>query len=339
MADNSAIEWTDATWNPTVGCSVLTPGCTNCYAMRMAARLEAMGQPIYAGMTKPSKAGAVWTGKVELSNWGQVIKPLSWKKPRRIFVNSMSDLFHENVPDEAIDKVFAVMALTPQHTYQVLTKRAERMRDYFTRTRDLIAGPCMEIIEAARALRPDDLYCMKTWPLPNVWLGVSCERQQEADERIPHLLQTPAAIRFVSAEPLLGPINFGCRYCGSPDALHSGTCLASSDADQPCRFLDWIIVGGESGPRAREFDLQWARSIIAQCRSADVECFVKQLGARVVGPHDNGVNATTLTFKHSKGGDWSEWPDDLRIRQFPNPRPSSPNSNPNCSIGRERVVP
>ncbi len=130
MARDSKIEWCMDTWNPTVGCSIVSPGCTNCYAMRMAARLEAMGQPIYAGMTQPSKAGPVWTGKVELSNWGQVIRPLSWKRPRRIFVNSMSDLFHESLSDEAIDKVFAVMALCPQHTFQVLTKRAERMRAY-----------------------------------------------------------------------------------------------------------------------------------------------------------------------------------------------------------------
>jgi len=312
MSDKSAIEWTDATWNPSAGCSIVSPGCTNCYAMKMAARLEAMGQPIYAGMTKPSKAGAVWTGRVELSNWGQVIKPLSWKRPRRIFVNSMSDLFHEALPDEAIDKVFAVMALCPQHQFQVLTKRAKRMREYMISRSD--DGQYLErnILDAAGEILRERQHVdirhisrnLPGWPLKNVWLGVSCERQQEADERIPHLLQTPAAVRFISAEPLLGPISF--RWAKWDDWKR-----AEVDHLDGARMLDWVIVGGESGHNSRPFNIEWADTIVDQCGEAGVACFVKQLGA---GPFSDGY---PMHLKSRKGGDWDEWPDRLKVRQFP----------------------
>jgi protein gp37 len=312
MADKSAIEWTDATWNPTVGCSIVSPGCTNCYAMRMAARLEAMGQPIYAGMTQPSKAGAVWTGKVGLSNWGQVIRPLSWKRPRRIFVNSMSDLFHESLPDEAIDQVFAVMALCPRHTFQVLTKRAERMRTYIA---EVMADQALGLNRFGIAALWSGLHgpagSLPAWPLPNVWLGVSCERQQEADERLPLLLRTPAAVRFISAEPLLGPISF--RWAKWDDWCHSdGRGRSIVDQHDGLRMLDWVIVGGESGPRARPFHLAWAEAIVEQCREARVACFVKQLGACAMS------DGYPMEYADSKGGDWLEWPDALRVRQFPN---------------------
>lgn len=294
MGDNSGIEWTDATWNPVVGCSVVSPGCTNCYAMKMAARLEAMapkpdgrgnhGLIHYEGTTQHSRAGAVWTGKVALAPDPILLAPLRWRRPRRIFVNSMGDLFHESVPDEWIDKVFAVMALAPQHTFQVLTKRARRMRAYMTsneRTGDF--EPMMRIIEAARKIRPDNLYNMTDWPLPNVWLGVSVEDQTRANERIPDLLATPTAVRFVSAEPLLGPINLR-RIRIAPnhhtiiDALDGYAMVDTPGRERERTMLDWVIAGGESGPHARPMHSAWVRSLRDQCATAGVPFFFKQWG-------------------------------------------------------------
>lgn len=221
MADTTGIEWTDATWNPIVGCSITSPGCAHCYAMPMAARIAHM-QPRshYADMTQPSAAGAVWTGKVTRAPDNILTAPLRWRKGRRIFVNSMGDLFHESVQDEWIDRVFAIMALCPQHTFQVLTKRSARMRAY-------ASGPKSPIRIAEIILLESQAWGMKgkqmlaplgnrpreedpeyvRWPLPNVWLGVTAEDQTRADERIPDLLATPAAIRFVSCEPLLGGLD------------------------------------------------------------------------------------------------------------------------------------
>lgn len=250
MAQDSKIEWTDATWNPTVGCSVISAGCTNCYAMKMAGRLEMMGSPIYAGHTIKTKAGFVWNGRVEASNWGQVLRPLSWKRPRRIFVNSMSDLFHENLPVHVIDQVFAVMAMCPQHTFQILTKRHTTMRDYcqpYDRRRADSLG------EKVLDLGYDQPLELLRWPLPNVCLGVSVEDQNAADYRIPALLETPAAVRFLSCEPLLGPVDLG-------------------DAK-----LDWVIVGGESGPGRRPIDLAWMRSLRDQCAAGGIPFFGKQI--------------------------------------------------------------
>ena len=270
MADKTAIEWCDATWNPVVGCSIVSKGCTNCYAMKMAARLEAMGQPIYRGMTAPSKTGPVWTGAVRL-NPAVLAKPLSWRRPRRIFVNSMSDLFHESLPDEAIDRVFAVMALCPQHTFQVLTKRPERMRAYM-RARDGMgdAALCRAInaIPAALGNRHGAL----EMPLPNVWLGVSVEDQAAADARIPILLDTPAARRFISAEPLLGPVDLAAtvRRC---------TLAGTIVPDGKTHPLGWVIAGGESGPGARPMHPDWARGLRDQCADAGVPFFFKQWGA------------------------------------------------------------
>ncbi|TJV70308.1 MAG: phage Gp37/Gp68 family protein [Mesorhizobium sp.] len=285
MADKWPIEWTDATWNPIVGCSIATAGCAHCYAMKMAARIEAMGgAPHYAGTTKKVNGSAVWTGKLALAPERILTQPLRWKEPRRIFVNSMGDLFHENVPDQWIDQTFAVMAVTPHHTYQPLTKRADRARRYLsdpaTKRRvydiacSLVIERQIEVVLIApgtderRAPFGPRVY-LDQWPLPNVWLGVSAERQQEADERIPELLATPAAIRFVSAEPLLGPINFGTLQAGIP----TNAWLTWLDG------LDWIIFGGESGPNARPMHPAWARSIRDQCQAAGVPFFFKQWGA------------------------------------------------------------
>lgn len=288
MAANSAIEWTDATWNPIVGCSIVSPGCTNCYAMRMAARLRSIGLPHYASLTQPSKAGPVWTGEVALAPAHILQAPLGWKKSKRIFVNSMGDLFHESIPDEWIDKVFAVMACAGNHTFQVLTKRAGRMRDYMqglmreqSDGRERIQ---MQAYAISRCVQFEGRWLFDL-PLPNVWLGVSAERQQEADERIPLLLQTPAAVRFVSAEPLLGQINLKrveIKDYGWQDTI-SGWRHCK---DYPGReeTLDWIIVGGESGPHARPMETVWAESLRDQCRAAEVPFFFKQMARKAPIP-------------------------------------------------------
>lgn len=299
MGDGTGIEWTDATWNPTVGCSLVSPGCTNCYAMRLAGRLEAMGSAIYRGHTIRTKAGHVWNGKVSASNYGQVIKPLSWKRPRRIFVNSMSDLFHEDMPDELIDRVFAVMALAPWHTFQVLTKRSERMQRYMTErwqptkaqridfgggdvldipaatsgeTRhDQVIQACEEFIQKFNLADQNNedhwvdgsLKATRfAWPLPNLWLGVSVEDQARLG-RINDLADTPAARRFISFEPLL-------EYLGDVDL--SG--------------IDMAIVGGESGPGHRFMEADWARSLRDQCRGQGVRFFMKQMSGKGTIPAD-----------------------------------------------------
>jgi protein gp37 len=279
----SSIEWTEQTWNPIVGCSIVSPGCTNCYAMKMASRIEAMGnQPRYAGTTRKVNGNAIWTGKLAQAPESTLLEPLRRKKPTTYFVNSMGDLFHEDCPDQWIDRVFAVMALAPQHTFQVLTKRAKRMRDYCNNARvrapgfvEHACGLALKIpgVDPSSARYLDIVRQVGVpYPLPNVWLGVSTERQQEADERIPLLLKTPAAVRFISAEPLLGPINlksFNHRgVVGGHSALH----------DHGLGKLDWVIVGGESGPNARPMHVGWARDLLTQCQSAGVPFFFKQFG-------------------------------------------------------------
>lgn len=253
MAETSKIEWTDATWNPVTGCSVVSPGCANCYAMRMAGtRLK--DHPSRAGLTVASKAGPVWNGHVRL-NEGWLDEPLRWRGRKMIFVCAHGDLFHESVPDDWIDRVFAVMALCPQHTFQVLTKRAGRMRDYFTQDDGFGRWGYIEhrAKQMFRIPRGKTLAPYGGRNLPNVWLGVSVEDQRRADERIPDRLATPAAVRFVSAEPLLGPVK-----------LPAG--------------LGWVIVGGESGPGARPMHPDWARSLRDQCAAAGVPFFFKQWG-------------------------------------------------------------
>jgi len=262
MADKSAIEWTDATWNPVRGCTRVSPGCGGpgkaggCYAERIAARFSGPGQP-FEGFAERKGGEARWTGKVALIE-DMLAVPLRWSKPRRIFVNSMSDLFHEHLPDGAIDQVFAMMALCPQHTFQVLTKRPERMRDY--------------------------LSDQDPMPLPNVWLGVSAEDQARADERIPLLLETPAAVRFVSCEPLLGPIDLiNLDHTGAQrkDQAHGISALWRAAAEIGLRtMLDWVICGGESGPVARPMHPDWARSLRDQCQAAGVPFFFKQWGGK-----------------------------------------------------------
>ncbi len=227
MGDKSAIEWTDATWNPVVGCTVVSAGCDHCYAAtlhnrRYLAWKRGTWDKAPAQYHQPFK-------RVQLMP-DRLTQPLKWKEPRRIFVNSLSDLFHEDVPDEYVFQVFDMMALTPRHTFQILTKRPERMQ---------------RLLQASE-------------PLPNVWLGVSVEDQAAAESRIPWLLDTPAAVRFLSCEPLLGPVD-----------------LNGVDR-QP--WVNWIIVGGESGPKARPMNPQWVQGLLDYCNDTDAPFFFKQWG-------------------------------------------------------------
>ena len=220
MADNSLIEWTDATWNPVTGCTKITRGCDNCYAQRIAERFRGVaGHPFERGFDLTLRPN-------------RLAQPLSWKRPRMIFVNSMSDLFHKQVPTEFIDQVFDTMEQADQHVFQVLTKRSSLMRSYLRRR-----------------------YGDGTAP-QHIWCGVSVEDEQ-ATARIRHLRQAQAAVRFLSIEPLLGPVE-NLRLEG----------------------ISWVIVGGESGPRARPMDQQWVVAIRDQCQRERVPFFFKQWGGR-----------------------------------------------------------
>jgi protein gp37 len=280
MGDRTGIQWTDATWNPVRGCSRVSPGCEHCYAETMAGRFCGPGQP-YEGLVKLNGGRGAgkrskWTGVVRMVP-EHLADPLRWRRPRRIFVNSMSDLFHEQLSDEDIAAVFAVMAAAPRHTFQVLTKRPERMRDWFRwlegaaeRSRSIFPADDTtwrrnHVMWAAARRADVDLAASRhdhQWPLPNVWLGVSVEDQRRADERIPLLLDTPAAVRFISAEPLLGPIDFR----RVPGFNRVGLNLQDW----------WVIAGAESGRGARKMDLDWVRSIRDQCAAARVPFFYKQ---------------------------------------------------------------
>lgn len=269
------------TWNPVTGCSKVSPGCAHCYAEGVANRFWATQYPaiptgagLHADGERPREFTDVQTHEDRL------LEPLSWRKPAKVFVNSMSDLFHEDVPDAFIDQVFAVMALADRHTFQVLTKRPERMRAYLGGdTEDLVTRwadaaitimPLRDGSEAA-ADRYETVAAVD-WPLSNVWLGVSVENQHFADERIPLLLQTPAAVRFISAEPLLGPVELrgpweSCGDCdpcigGQPRSCAVGGYWLNPLTPPGTSGIDWVIVGGESGPGARPFCLAWARSIV-----------------------------------------------------------------------------
>ena len=288
MADASLIEWTDATWNPVRGCSRVSAGCMNCYAERVAMRQSNPGGA-YEGLVHQTSQGPKWTGKVRTVP--QLLdQPLRWRRPRRIFVNSMSDLFHEDVPDEFIDQIFAMMALSPQHIFQVLTKRPKRMIEYTTHDGGFgrwgyIDGWARRFYEGQHN-KPFPAGKILLGPLPHVWLGVSVEDQAEADERIPLLLRTPAAVRWISAEPLLGPLDLSAwltRFV--PSGIEYGRGMSRTDVGHAERAIDWVVAGGESGPKARPSHPDWSRSLRDQCRSAGVPFFFKQWGNwRPVGP-------------------------------------------------------
>jgi len=248
----TSIEWTDRTWNPVTGCAKVSPGCDRCYAAAIAHRFD---------HTPAFPNGFAVTLHPE-----RLDAPLRWRRASRVFVNSMSDLFHAEIPDRFVAEVFAVMAAAPAHTFQVLTKRPGRMRSLVR------AEAFRQEVQARFTRRCGAKAVHAGWPLSNVWLGVSAEDQRWADVRVPVLLDTPAAVRFVSAEPLLGPLHL-------PEAWAGG--------------LDWVIVGGESGPGARRMEPDWAATLVGRCRELGVAPFVKQLGAA----HGPG-----------KGADLTRWP-------------------------------
>lgn len=288
MGDKSNIEWTDATWNPVLGCSKVSPGCDNCYAISMSHRIEATGNPAYEGLTTRvyDHAGAFmtretdWTGTIRCLP-ERLDQPLRWKRPRRIFVNSMSDLFHPDVPENFIWEVFGVMERARQHQFQILTKRPQRMAR--------VLGSLGEDAD-------DEI--PEVWPLANVWAGTSIESDRYTF-RARHLAATPAVIRFLSLEPLLGP-------------------LPSLDLDG----IGWVIVGGESGPGARPMHPDWVRSIRDRCQEAGVPFFFKQWGAytweRTTTAFAGTVTSSglqprrvdkKLAGRELDGRTWEEYPD------------------------------
>jgi protein gp37 len=292
----TSIEWTEQTWNPTTGCDKVSPGCDHCYAKTQARRLKLMNSPRYQNDGNALTSGPGFGVTVHED---VLFAPLRWRKPRLVFVNSMSDLFHREVPAEFIARVFAVMAATPRHTYQVLTKRHARMNSLLTSKR------FQTLVYTAHRDYPWYGDSPPSWPLPNVWLGVSVENQKWADIRISELVNTPAAVRFISAEPLLGEVRLhrGHAHCPThdfPGGFCSGSC---PDLILP----DWVIIGGESGPGARPLDLEWVRTLRDQSHTAGAAVFVKQLGSVWAREHGAG----------SKGGDPDTWPEDLRVRQMP----------------------
>ena len=291
----SKIEWTDETWNPVTGCTKVSQGCKHCYAEREWPRLQKLvraytGRPFTNVRTHEDRLDA----------------PLHWRRPRKVFVNSMSDLFHEDVPFEFIDRVFVVMAMRPQHTFQILTKRPARMREYLQRFTKIIQTSVPGTQFCFSPYNPKQIFVRYPgakyqidWPLPNVWLGVSIEDQATADERIPLLLDTPAAVRWVSAEPLLGPVDMTRLGAEKPcyiDALRGemrSTAPISIDPSPPEYFepLNWVVVGGESGTHARPMHPEWVRSLRDQCKAAGVAFNFKQWG-------EFGTSAYSVTTGH-----------------------------------------
>lgn len=309
MADKSKIEWTEASWNPIRGCSRVSDGCRHCYAEGQAARIIKMdrgrgvpdGDGSYDGLLAK---GGQWNGQIKVVD-SAMDQPLRWKRPRKIFVNSMSDLFHENVQDDVIDRVFDVMARAPQHTYQILTKRPERMMQYLN--------------DAGRPHRAGSKFFVASdgtsspWPLANVWLGVSVEDNATARERIPFLLQSPAAVRWLSIEPLLGPISmrwFPAWPENPPYTAENPYNGGGTNHLDGLRRLDWIVVGGESGPKARPMHPQWVRVLRDQCAEAGVPFLFKQWGEWA--PGENVERASGLVpIASLVGGEWKIGMEDL----------------------------
>ena len=329
MSDKTAIEWCDSTWTPLrvrrlddgkvgVHCEKVSPGCAHCYSETFNRR-RLPNQGTGLDFTKGSRQ------KVETFVDENILaQPLKWKRPRRIFVCSQTDLFGEFHADEQIDRVFAVMSFCQEHTFQILTKRAERMRSYLAgAVKDRSREAACRLLDAGVNTNGRAMCAAiegVAWPLPNVHLGVSVEDQQRADERIPDLLSTPAAVRWLSVEPLLGAVDlreyqpFRVKAHPVGDFRGARGILGG--------HVDWVVVGGESGPRARPCDVAWVRGIVEQCRAAKVACFVKQLGSCAVGvwePEMAHVETWRDRIKTDdrKGGDPSEWPADLRVREFP----------------------
>lgn len=275
----SSIEWTDRTWNPVTGCNKISPGCKNCYAEGIANRFFAKQYP-------PNPDGSPRHFTDVRCHENRLHQPLSWKKPCRVFVNSMSDLFHEDVPFEFIARVWAICSEAREHTFQILTKRPQRMLDF------------------AKWMAGADDRSIAAWPR-NCQLGVSVEDQKRANERIPLLLQTPAALHFLSVEPMLEAIDFSKVVMADGDGLET---LYNDGEDAG---IDWVICGGESGPGARPFEISWANSLRIQCKEAGVAFFMKQWGSNARSAGE------PIAYRDRKGGDPLEWPEHLRVREFP----------------------
>jgi len=269
---STKIAWTDETWNPIVGCSKVSEGCRNCYAERMARRLKGMGLPQYQDVVDEHG----WTGKIGYASGHVWEKPLHWCKPRRVFVCSMGDLFHPDVGWKERVMVWSVMEQCPQHTFQILTKRPEAMRHFITEVWSNYADEHVA--------------------LPNVWLGVTAENQRMADERIPELLSIRSAVRFVSVEPMIGPVDLdsACLYYHSLDLKDTADTMEEYDERL------WVIVGCESGPKRRPMKVEWAVDLVRQCRAASIPVFVKQVEIDGRISHDP-----------------NEWPKELQVRKRP----------------------
>lgn len=270
MSDKTKIEWTDATWSPVTGCDPISTGCKNCYAKReVEQRWSKNPKSVFFGRA----FNDVQCHESALS------QPLSWKKPKKIFVCPRADLFHDDVPDSFIDRVFAVIALAPQHTFQILTKRARRMQEYMSE-----GGRASAVLDLVRNselgyIANQDKLPPQSWPLSNVWLGVSIEDQAAADERIPLLLDTPAATRWISAEPLLGPVSLRWLAAFPENSPNTATNPSGrTNHLDGLRRLDWVVVGGESGPKARPMSPDWARGLRKQCADSGVPFYFKQWG-------------------------------------------------------------
>lgn len=301
MADKTKISWTEATWNPIIGCARVSEGCRNCYAEVQAKRIALMHPgSAYEGVLRRDASASLlpmWNGKVTLMP-ERLDQPIRWKRPRLIFVNSMSDLFHDDVPFDFIDRVFDVIEKASWHTFQLLTKRAKRMLSYLSDRR--------------RALPR------------NAWLGVSCENQKAANERVPLLLKcrpfAPDNVLWVSAEPLLGPIDFDAIDDGNVMDLRLNALRGYHDAPGPSlgHHLDWIVVGGESGHEARPCRVDWIRNIVDDCRAAGVAVYVKQVGAVAMERAlIHGEDDHHWRTRHPKGGDPAEWPMALNVQEYP----------------------
>ena len=334
------ISWTDETWNPVTGCTKVSPGCKHCYASAVAERFWAKQYPyipVEFSKTDPDRAIG-WRARCFTDvqcHPERLDIPLRWRKPRKVFVCSMSDLFHEAVPDEFILRVFNVIrschtagsnVWPSRHTFQILTKRPERMRNLMQRMR-FDGGSDKGRMWFAD--KPEDRggYAIMGGlpgcePPPGVWLGATCENQEQLEARVPPLLETPAAVRFLSLEPLLSEIELP-RHMGDRYTTPGPTGFLE-------KMLDWVIVGGESGPKARPCDVQWIRSIVQQCKAAGVPAFVKQLGSYPVAADVELADWPTAKWRgdpatglgrgillNSKGADPAEWPTDLQVQEFP----------------------
>lgn len=306
MGDKTGIQWTDATWNFVRGCKRKSPGCKNCYAEVVANRFSGPGQP-FEGLITVGKKGPRWNNKVTLVP-EKMDQPLRWTRKRMIFVNSVSDLFHENIPFEFIAASFGVMAEADKHVFQILTKRSERAVVFFDWLRaeanargTTVVDVCLD--EAVKVTKRKKMTKdHPSWPLTNVWLGVSTENQEMADERIPVLLNLPAAVRWVSYEPALESVSFSGWLPNQP--AKSGSNIGAT--------IDWIVVGGESGSGARKFDWNWAKNTVLQCRNTTTKVFVKQMGSNA-----DMAGAGVSPLESRKGGDMSEWPAIIQVREYP----------------------